>query len=169
MGVSRWQDGARRSEILRLEWADIDEERRCLHVKDTKNGASRWIPITEEVAAVLLSQHDSESNRVFPVTENALKLAWTRSLEKAGICDLHFHDLRHEALSRWADRLNGNIFKLCQISGHKTLTMAMRYVHPILDETYYGGPFDRAKKVTQMRDEKAPYCSEKADGEPDET
>ena len=137
--------GLRRSEILRLEWTDIDDARRCLHVKDTKNGSSRWIPITEEVAAVLRSQHDSPSNRVFPVSENALKLAWTRSLKKAGIYDLHFHDLRHEALSRWAERLNGNIFKLCQISGHKTLTMAMRYVHPLLDETYYGSPFDRAK------------------------
>ncbi|MRD55256.1 tyrosine-type recombinase/integrase [Betaproteobacteria bacterium LSUCC0115] len=133
--------GLRRSEILRLEWTDIDKARRCLHVKDTKNGSSRWIPIMEEVAAVLRNQHDSQSSRVFPVSENALKLAWTRSLKKAGICDLHFHDLRHEALSRWADRLNGNVFKLRQISGHRTLTMVMRYVHPILDETYYGNAF----------------------------
>jgi integrase len=55
-------------------------------------------------------------------------------LKRAAIDGLRFHDLRHEALSRWAHRLGGDVFKLSLVSGHRTLSMAQRYVHPVLSE-----------------------------------
>jgi site-specific DNA-cytosine methylase len=37
--------------------------------------------------------------RVFPITTNAFRLAWGRLRARAGLRDLRFHDLRHEAIS----------------------------------------------------------------------
>jgi integrase len=131
-GVVRFalETGLRRSELLRLRWSNIDLEKAFIYVQDTKNGHPRWIPLTS-AANYILEQRGQDGDLVFPISDNALQLAWQRSIRRASIADLHFHDLRHEALSRWADYLGGDVFKLCQISGHKTLSMVMRYVHPL--------------------------------------
>jgi integrase len=67
--------------------------------------------------------------RVFPITANALKLAFERAVKRAGIEDLHFHDLRHEATSRLAEKLP-NVIELAAVTGHKDLRMLKRYYHP---------------------------------------
>ncbi|MBK6741728.1 MAG: tyrosine-type recombinase/integrase [Hydrogenophilales bacterium] len=67
------------------------------------------------------------------VTPNALKHAWKRACEAACIIDLHFHDLRHEAASRMADRLP-NIIELAAVTGHKDVKMLARYYHPRVEE-----------------------------------
>jgi integrase len=48
---------------------------------------------------------------------------------RAGIEDLHFHDLRHEATSRLAEKLP-NVIELAAVTGHKDLRMLKRYYHP---------------------------------------
>jgi integrase len=58
-------------------------------------------------------------------------LIWKRIVKRAQIKDLRFHDLKREALSRWAHRLGGDVFALSLVSGHRTLSMAQRYVHPV--------------------------------------
>lgn len=86
-------------------------------------------------------------DRVFPTTQNALKHTWLRALfralkdyerdcKKAGrkpdpsfLNDLRFHDLRHEATSRIAEKLS-NILELASVTGHKDLQMLKRYYHP---------------------------------------
>jgi integrase len=67
--------------------------------------------------------------RAFPITANALKLAFERAVKRAGIEDLHFHDLRHEATSRLAEKLP-NVIELAAVTGHKDLRMLKRYYHP---------------------------------------
>jgi integrase len=49
--------------------------------------------------------------------------------ERAGIVDLHFHDLRHTATSRLAERLP-NVIELASVTGHQTIQMLKRYYHP---------------------------------------
>ncbi len=66
---------------------------------------------------------------VFQITPNALKLAWVRATNRAGLDDLHFHDLRHEATSRLAEKVP-NLIELAAITGHKDLRMLKRYYHP---------------------------------------
>jgi integrase len=51
----------------------------------------------------------------------------------ANIEDFHFHDLRHEALSRMAAAHMPPAFMMRQ-SGHKTLAMLARYVNPTDDD-----------------------------------
>jgi integrase len=52
---------------------------------------------------------------------------------KAGIQDLHFHDLRHEATTRLSEKLP-NILELSSVTGHKDLRMLKRYYHPKAEE-----------------------------------
>ncbi len=116
----------RRGEILSLKWRNIDFEARTALLPDTKNGRSRKVPLTTQVIQILKSLPRSD-DAVFPITANALKMAWTRRiLVRAGIEDLHFHDLRHESTSRLAEsgRVSGI---LCKRDFGSTLR------HPLLE------------------------------------
>jgi integrase len=59
---------------------------------------------------------------------NGVRLAWARLRDRAGCADLHFHDLRHEAVSRLFER-GLNIAEVSAISGHNELRMLQRYTH----------------------------------------
>ncbi len=52
-----------------------------------------------------------------------------RAVKRAGLGDLHFHDLRHEGTSRLAEKLD-NVLELSAVTGNKTLSMLKRYYHP---------------------------------------
>ena len=73
-----------------------------------------------------LPQRDDE--KLFPVTPNAVRLAWERLTKRTGIADLHFHDLRHEAISRFFE-LGLSVPEVALISGHKDPRMLFRYTH----------------------------------------
>ena len=58
----------------------------------------------------------------------ALRLSFTRATRRAGIMGLRFHDLRHEATSRFFER-GLNVMEVASVTGHKTLQMLKRYTH----------------------------------------
>ncbi len=123
--------GMRRGEILRILWTDIDFEARTLHIPVTKNGHARTIPLSSHALAVLrgLSEDGVKSGeRPFHMTEEAFKLAWQRLRDRAMIKDLHFHDLRHEAISRFFEK-GLLVPEVALISGHRDIRMLMRYTH----------------------------------------
>ena len=68
------------------------------------------------------------SGQVFPVSITALRGLWIRACRRAGIKDLHFHDLRHEATSRLFEK-GLNPVEVATITGHKDTRMLMRYTH----------------------------------------
>lgn len=74
----------------------------------------------------------SEKERIFPVSAMAVRMAWDRLMKRAGIVDLHFHDLRHEAISRYFE-LGLTVPEVASISGHRDLRMLMRYAHADLE------------------------------------
>jgi len=123
----------RRGELLALRWKDINLSKRTAYLFMTKNGEARTVPLSSAAVAVLQALPRAIDGRVFPVTPNALKHAWERACEAAGIQDLHFHDLRHEAASRIAERLP-NIIELAAVTGHKDVKMLARYYHPRAEE-----------------------------------
>ena len=90
----------RRSEILNLRWVDIDLDSGFATLFDTKNGEDRRVPLTK-TARDVLSKLPNQDETVFPISANCVRLAWERCRNKAGISDLRFHDLRHEAVSRF--------------------------------------------------------------------
>lgn len=120
--------GLRRSEILGLEWRHINWSERTAHVPLSKNGHPRTIPLTELALAILKDLRGSGDGMVFGMSANALRLAWERTKRRAGIAGLRFHDLRHEAISRFAE-MGLNLPELQLISGHKDVRMLLRYTH----------------------------------------
>lgn len=100
------ETGLRRSEILGATWSRLDTNNRLLVIPRAKNGYSRSIPLTLRAMSLLyqlqLATRDDKTRDepIFSISANALKLSWKRVLYRAGIVDLHFHDLRHEAISR---------------------------------------------------------------------
>lgn len=123
------ETGARRGEILSLTWADIDLARGTARVQG-KTGA-RCIPLTYACTEILKQVQQalprSIDGRVFACTVQALKQAYNRAVQRAGIPDFTFHDLRHDALTRLA-KLGLNVLELRAISGHTTANMLQRYV-----------------------------------------
>jgi integrase len=118
----------RRGEILAVEGRHIDIDRQALLIPETKNGHPRTIPLTDQAIAVLRSSVTEGRARTFPITANAFRLAWERVKRKAGIDDLHFHDLRHEAISGFFEK-GLSTPEVALISGHKDMRMLFRYAH----------------------------------------
>lgn len=119
----------RRGELLSLRWENVDLDRRVALLPETKNGEARQVPLSSRALAILEALPRSRDERVFPLTGQILKLAWVRACKRAGLEDLRFHDLRHEATSRLAEKLP-NVIELSAVTGHKDLRMLKRYYHP---------------------------------------
>lgn len=118
----------RRSEILGLAWSRIDFEGRSAFLPESKNGRPRSVPLSARAIAVLAALPRT-SDVVFNVSPNALKKAFVRIRDSAGFEDLHFHDLRHEAISRLAESGKFALLDLQAISGHRDVRMLLRYTH----------------------------------------
>lgn len=132
----------RRGELLALRWENVRLADRVAYLPMTKNGKSRTVPLSGKAIEVLKAMPRSLAGRVFPTTANAVKLGFVRAVERARkgyqseggddprvMVDLHFHDLRHIAITRLAEKLP-NIIELAAVSGHEDVRMLRRYYHP---------------------------------------
>jgi integrase len=118
----------RRGEILAITTDHLDCTARSLLIPETKNGHARTVPLTNDAVALLHSYRTAAGGRSFPVTANAFRLAWQRVKQRAGVDDLRFHDLRHEAISRFFER-GLTVPEVALISGHRDARMLFRYAH----------------------------------------
>lgn len=119
----------RRSELLGLRWDNIDLRRRTIFLQLTKNGTSRTVPLSTSAIQILTEMPRNIDGRVFPVTHEVVSQAFNRARKQAGVKDVRFHDLRHMAITRLAEKLP-NLIELSAVSGHKSLAMLKRYYHP---------------------------------------
>lgn len=123
----------RRGEIANIQWEDVKLTTRQLHIPKTKTGRPRTIPLSQEAVGILLRQLDAiqaipESGYVFPLRADSITQAFTRAREKAAIDDLRFHDLRHEAASRFFE-MGLDDMKVAKITGHRDWRSLERYTH----------------------------------------
>ena len=121
------ETGMRRSEILSLRWENISDQQRIASLPDTKNGSKRDVPLTLKASKVIASLK-AQKDYVFPTSDYAVRHAWDRLVRRAGIEDLRFHDLRHEAVSRFFE-MGLSVPEVALISGHKDFRMLARYTH----------------------------------------
>lgn len=119
----------RQGELLALRWEYFDKKRRLAFLPKTKNGEARSVPLTKKAAEVLDALPRHLSGVVFPVERMTLYHAFGAAAKRAKIENFTWHDLRHEALSRLAERGDLNVLELAAMSGHKTLQMLKRYTH----------------------------------------
>jgi integrase len=124
------ETGMRRGELLDLRWEHVDLKLSVAHLPLTKNGDSRDVPLSRRAVQTLqeLRAGGVKHERVFPMTGNAVRLAFEHLRARAGLSDFHFHDLRHEAISRLFEK-GLNIAEVSAISGHRELKMLQRYTH----------------------------------------
>lgn len=129
------ETGMRRGEMLALRFRDVDIERCTVTIREAKNGYSRTIPLSSLAVAILetrmavMSVKDKTRNSlIFPLTPTAVRLAWDKLAKRAKLDDLHFHDLRHEAISRFFEK-GLTVPEVASISGHRDIRMLLRYAH----------------------------------------
>lgn len=121
----------RQGEIVRITHADLEAEHSRQLVRDMKHpgqkrGNDVWVNLTPE--ALALSEAMPTKGRIFPYTENAISAAFTRACTVLGIEDLHFHDLRHEGVSRLFE-MGWDIPRAALVSGHRSWAALQRYSH----------------------------------------
>ena len=90
--------------------------------------------VSEYIAYVRSKVAKPDCTRIFvsedggPITENTIKLFFSRHKKKSGINRLHAHLCRHTFAINYL--LNGgDIYSLKEILGHTTLEMVNRYLH----------------------------------------
>ncbi|NDU92588.1 MAG: site-specific integrase [Ferrovum sp.] len=118
----------RQSELLGLRWPDVNLSKAIIRLNDTKNGTSRNVPLSSHARSILEALPRYVTGQVFPVTASAVKQSFSRACMRGGLKNFHFHDLRHEATSRLAEKLA--LHELMKVTGHKDTRMLARYYHP---------------------------------------
>lgn len=125
--------GMRKGELLSLRWTDVHLDRAIAKLRVTKNGSPRCVPLSTLTVQVLKLVPTSECGMVFPLSVASLDQMFRRLRARAGVDDLRFHDLRHTATTRLAEKLP-NVIELAAVTGHKSLQMLKRYYHPSAED-----------------------------------
>lgn len=118
----------RRGELMSLLWVNINFEKCVAFLPLTKNGDSRYVPLSMKAIRILKLLPRDIEGRVFPLNKGTVSILFLRAVKRAKVEDFHFHDLRHMALTKLSVKFT-NILELASISGHKELKMLQRYVH----------------------------------------
>ena len=140
------ESAMRMRECYTLEVAQIVLERRTIYLTRTKNGDRRQVPISSTLAGYLrdylachVSQVAARGGRLLPfwggdlsvryldVVTRDLSRAFHQIFERAGVADLHFQDLRHEATCRLFERTTLSDTLIAKITGHKDPRQLKRY------------------------------------------
>lgn len=122
----------RRSEIAGLRWERVNLKDSTVYLPETKNGAARTVPLSPAAIKILKGLPKDIKGSVFRMIPDDITQAMRKTRENAEeheLLNLHFHDLRHEAISRLFERTQLDIMQIQMITGHKTLQMLARYTH----------------------------------------
>jgi integrase len=130
----------REDEITRLAWADLDADGSRIMVRDMKHpgdkqGNDQWCELTPEALRIIQARRKTDA-RIFPCSTDAVCAAFTRACYMAEIntpgmpheLRLHFHDLRHEGISRLFE-MGRSISQVACVSGHRQWNTLKRYAH----------------------------------------
>lgn len=120
--------GLRRGELLRLDARDFDPKSGLLTITKSKNGQTRLVPLNQRARKTLGSVRPIDRHKFFPLSPNAVRLAFDRVRRRANLPKVRFHDLRHEAISRFFE-LGLSVPEVQLISGHSTSQELLRYAH----------------------------------------
>lgn len=122
----------RQEEITRLLWEDLEADHCRIKVRDMKHpgdkeGNDVWAELTPEALRIVAAMPRT-SERIFPYSTDAISAAFTRACAYLEIDNLHFHDLRHDGISRLFE-LGRSIPQVAAVSGHRSWQSLQRYTH----------------------------------------
>ena len=116
----------RLGEIWSLTWDRVFLEQRYVHLDQTKNGSNRDVPLSRR-AVELLATMPKRGSRVFKSNKVVAGTVFSRVCKAAGLDDLHFHDTRHEAITRIVAAGKIDAITLARMTGHKNLNQILTY------------------------------------------
>ena len=120
------ETGMRRSELVRINQEHIDWSRPQIWVPESNNGRARTVPLSTAASVALRGYLSTASHS--QVKPDSLSQSFSCAAKRAGYPDIRFHDLRHEAISRFFE-LGYNVPQVAAISGHRDFRMLARYAH----------------------------------------
>jgi len=130
--------GLRASNVTGLQWSQVDVARRLawIHPDQAKARKAIPVPLNAEAVALISKQVGKHLTHVFsyrgrPITQVSTK-AWYAALERAGIGDFRWHDLRHTWAS-WHVQNGTPLFALQELGGWASTEMVRRYAHLAAD------------------------------------
>jgi integrase len=142
MALLAVETAMRAGELSALTWGQVHLVERWLRIPISKNGSGRDVPLSSravELLKLMRPNHSVGSNKmvdgsapVFTVPPASRDTLWRRAREAAQIEGLRFHDLRHEAITRLARKLD--VLDLSRMTGHRDLKMLRRYYNPAAAE-----------------------------------
>lgn len=122
----------RLDEISRILWTDFDRDGKRVLIRDMKNpgekiGNNVWCDLPDE-AVEIIEAMPRVADEIFPYNPGSIGAAFTRACQFLGIEDLHFHDLRHDGVSRLFE-MGHSIPRVAAVSGHRSWQSLKRYTH----------------------------------------
>ncbi len=130
--------GARRANVLAMQWSDVNLDRAEWRIKETKNGTPQTVTLSSEAVDLLRNRKSAEPDKfVFPGTGKTghlmePKKGWRRILERAGIEDLRIHDLRR-TLGSWQAKTGASLSIIGKSLNHKNQNTTAIYARLDLD------------------------------------
>ncbi len=125
----------RQEEITRQTFEDLDEDHSEIWVRDMKHpgekeGNDVRCHLVPEALAIIVNRRTSseQTGRIFSYYSGTVSKLFTDACTLLGIEDLHFHDLRHDGISRLFE-MGWNIPNVASVSGHRSWTSLRRYTH----------------------------------------
>ncbi|MGQ8878775.1 tyrosine-type recombinase/integrase [Delftia sp. NA_296.1] len=134
----------RRSEFTRIVWADVDEAKRLVLVRDrkdprSKKGNNQWVPLLGPAWDLLQAQpRDDEHGRIFPLHPQTLSKYFKEACTALGIDNLRLHDMRHEGTSQLFEA-GFQVPEVAMVTGHKNWKHLKRYTN-LRPEMLHEGP-----------------------------
>ena len=111
----------RRGELAKLRIKDIDCESKLIHLKDTKNGEDRTIPISNRaLGSLAFLIKEAKTDFLLNYSKEWLTEKFITHCKTIGIDNFRLHDLRHEGVSALFEK-GLNMMEVSSISGHKDL------------------------------------------------
>lgn len=127
------ETGMRQGEILGLTWGKVFLSQRYVTLEDTKNSDRRNVPLSTKAVEILMAlPAGSPDEHCFKVSSASADALWRKARAKAKVQDLHFHDSRHEAVTRLSKKLE--VLELARMIGHRDLKSLMVYYNATATE-----------------------------------
>jgi integrase len=135
------ETGCRKGELLSLQWhqVNLDQDLIALPAEKTKTAEARTVPITTRLKAILEMRRTGPDGKDLPAAAYVfgnevgnevkdIKTAWAATCRRAGIADLHFHDLRRECGSRLLESAGVSLHEVRDWLGHQDVATTNTYL-----------------------------------------
>jgi integrase len=149
--------GLRQGELLRLEWKDVDFEKKTVTVLISKNKKRRIVHLPDPAIDALKTlrhsivgpKHIFTDDKGAPADKFFLAYRWRTVRDAAKLEDFRWHDLRHSCASFLAQN-GASLLEIGAVLGHSSPVVTQRYAHLVSGKPVTGSAALAAKLATKL-------------------